>query len=941
MSVIYPKGADWRIWDLHIHTPKSIENNYGGDDDKVWEEFISKLEQLPEAVKVVGINDYYFIDGYEKVMDYKINKGRMSNLELILPVLEFRVDTFGTNNGKNFLKTNLHILFNVEMENYKAEVQDIKDEFISRVNLSRHHPTKALSRKSFVEASSDGTLQKGFEEHCPKTEEVFELIKGDRWREEVFLFLGFKEWVNTDKGNQVKPLKQNLYDNVDAIFTASKLEDIPKKQDTLSAFGTKSLFHSLDIHDLTTFDNYSCNTWIKADPTFEGLKQISHEPKRIKIQYNNPIHDNLKPYFSEIRIPESKIFEDKDVSFKKCDLSLNRDMVAIIGGRGTGKSLLLDSIAKTLNKTDFTKRVTKMNSLQDFEIVYSHEDSSLSEYYSGNSENNFLEYTHVSQSEVQSIVEDPKKLGQTIFGLLLLHSNTLTEGEEATISNINSEIKVLKDWFFTEDEEGNRINSNDYNSRLKSDYEKRIQSITNEKNRRLIEKYTENNKSNNISIKLKEETEELLKYIDETQTHINNKIKKLNENKFDITVDTIDLKSHVQSIEDLKNKIKDSLKNSSQENNQIEKEFREKGLEGDISTLLSKVKGFQDEIEKHDDKLKLNEKKRNELADYLSRRKKFSEYLKHRLDQQKDDIDKKWDELKSNPSWTKKQRKLIEKILDGINVYGEILFDEDKFYEVIEKCVNGVKFRTARANNESKIDKLKKFFNVRNERDYLKLISNEEIICLDLDKPYISLEMLLDYYPEFLSGDGESELISILYTSTEREKYLKVIPRVEYYGKKPGELSIGQRGTLFISLKLATDPFSNPFIFDQPEDDLDNKFIVDKLMPVLNDLKEYRQIIVVTHNANIVVNADADQVIVAHNDSESLSYISGSLENTFRVVNYDSESSETLTHQGIKEHVCEILEGGEDAFEKREKKYSLKSKQLFTKTNEETTVVNS
>jgi hypothetical protein len=80
----FSKGSEWRKWDLHIHTPYSIIQNYGGDTQ--WDKFIEALEQLPREVKVIGINDYYFIDGYEKVMHYK-NQGRLSNIEKIFSVL--------------------------------------------------------------------------------------------------------------------------------------------------------------------------------------------------------------------------------------------------------------------------------------------------------------------------------------------------------------------------------------------------------------------------------------------------------------------------------------------------------------------------------------------------------------------------------------------------------------------------------------------------------------------------------------------------------------------------------------------------------------------------------------------------------------------------------------------------------------------------------------
>lgn len=110
---------------------------------------------------------------------------------------------------------------------------------------------------------------------------------------------------------------------------------------------------------------------------------------------------------------------------------------------------------------------------------------------------------------------------------------------------------------------------------------------------------------------------------------------------------------------------------------------------------------------------------------------------------------------------------------------------------------------------------------------------------------------------------------------------------------------------MYLCIKLATNAFSTPIIFDQPEDDLDNEFIIEELVSIIKELKTYRQIIIVTHNANLVVNADSEQIIIANNDEEILSYRSGSIEN-----------------QEIVKSVCRILEGGEIAFKKRTSKYS-------------------
>ena len=115
---------------------------------------------------------------------------------------------------------------------------------------------------------------------------------------------------------------------------------------------------------------------------------------------------------------------------------------------------------------------------------------------------------------------------------------------------------------------------------------------------------------------------------------------------------------------------------------------------------------------------------------------------------------------------------------------------------------------------------------------------------------------------------------------------------------------MGQKGTVLLKLFLAEGDY--PLIVDQPEESLDNKFIYDELVPAFREAKKTRQIIIATNNANLVVNADAEQVIVAEFEENTISYKLGSLENL-----------------ELRGDIIPILEGSEDAFREREKKYGL------------------
>jgi hypothetical protein len=106
-----PRGSNWRKWDLHVHTPASLVHQYEGADP--WPQFITDLENLPSEFKVIGINDYIFLDGYKRILKEKA-KGRLNNIDLFLPVIELRLDKFGGSQG-HLSRVNYHVLFSDEL----------------------------------------------------------------------------------------------------------------------------------------------------------------------------------------------------------------------------------------------------------------------------------------------------------------------------------------------------------------------------------------------------------------------------------------------------------------------------------------------------------------------------------------------------------------------------------------------------------------------------------------------------------------------------------------------------------------------------------------------------------------------------------------------------------------------------------------------------------
>lgn len=126
----------------------------------------------------------------------------------------------------------------------------------------------------------------------------------------------------------------------------------------------------------------------------------------------------------------------------------------------------------------------------------------------------------------------------------------------------------------------------------------------------------------------------------------------------------------------------------------------------------------------------------------------------------------------------------------------------------------------------------------------------------------------------------------------------------------PGEyrdmamLSGGQQVSLLLSLLLETDD-DRPIVIDQPEDELDKAYLFDVVLPALRRLKGVRQVIFVTHDANIVVNGDADLVIFLDAGADH-GWIA---------------TDGAIEEATVREAILTVLDGGEKAFELRSRKY--------------------
>ena len=197
--------------------------------------------------------------------------------------------------------------------------------------------------------------------------------------------------------------------------------------------------------------------------------------------------------------------------------------------------------------------------------------------------------------------------------------------------------------------------------------------------------------------------------------------------------------------------------------------------------------------------------------------------------------------------------------------------------------------------------------------------TNKEYNAENVKKAFDCIEQDFKTSSEFIRKGNQYENVLLQFFTN----WFHIQYDVRLDGDSINQMSPGKKAAVYLDLLIGLTDVKCPILIDQPEDDLDNRSIYHDLVEYIKVKKKERQIIIVTHNANLVLGADAEEIIIANknigdNERKSFEYRSGAIENNIA----DSSSSNVLYKKGIQDQICDILEGGKNAFEQRKKKYS-------------------
>lgn len=925
MGIKFTRGSEWRKWDLHVHTPASF---YWKGTKKLREMTPEeKTKEIKHFIKVVNesdvavfcLMDYWTFDWYLELQDYiRENPGELR--KTVLPGIELRVES------PTSYRLNIHCILSNELS--KQEIIDFKSELIIP-SLNKKLSDESL--KAFAKSLDQSKAAKhSFKD--PMTlndEELLQLGSQTAEISKESLKTAFKQipkrtgfiLMPYDTSDGLLKLDWSRHPHADNYFMQSA--DIFESRDQVNidlisgkrteandkffdnfykTLGEKPkpCVSGSDAHEYSNYGKYPSDriTWIKADPTFNGLLQILFEPtERVRISATNPGLEFDKPYFSEISISaKTKIFQDEDdLHFSKNEkIPLNQNLVAIIGGRGEGKSMLTDYLASSFIDQEHSKDGTfNKNGIVKLSYQKSNQTSNDALDFELTDDKKAVDFIYINQGRLKNLVEKKDKqfqLASAIRRLAKLKQPEFNSDLDKRIREAINEFHDIQKFLLEQDENGNLINSGEYLKAREKSVKDFISNITTSENKDKLEKYSENLRLRNSLISKLKELNELENDIKNTIENLNSQIGRANGRLNRISIIELSvLKKQFDEIASWKSDINNQVVEISEIISAVKEEFKD--YKGDLTTLLNDIDKFQKNLSETRERIAVSKARRarlerlkNIIFESSEEEKSLIDKIREEYERQVNELVDNWDEFKdveSNQSLNPSQKAIMENLLTDLEIEVKIDFDSEKFYDEIYHCIDGAKWRI-KGNREAQINS----FQVTDLDSYFEFFRNK--------------------YLTFYSKDGihSKTLKSMLFFEEKRKSYLKVFPILKYKGKDLNKISVGQKGTVYLKMMLATEAFSKPIIFDQPEDDLDNEFIMSNLISLFKELKQYRQVIIVTHNANLVVNADAEQVIVASNQDGNLEYSSGSLEDNF-----------------INSKICQILEGGEIAFEKRRNKY--------------------
>ncbi|MFA5180800.1 MAG: hypothetical protein WC405_05730 [Syntrophales bacterium] len=1019
---IFPRGAEWRQWDLHVHTPASF--HWKGkrfaqmsDSEKTAsvDEMIKTFNESEPEVFV--LMDYWTFDGWFSLKKRLEEDGVPKLMKKVLPGIELRLVS------PTKYRLNAHVVFSDEvsdqdLKNFKAKLE------VALINQPLSD--ECLVRLVREKIGDDLLTEKGIKQSEVASDVAMALMAGSKVAEITSASyhdaikkvpggkaIGFMPWETSDGLAKAdwkthyafviglmnsSPIFETRRQELWAAFTGVKTDE---NKDWFDAFQSalenvpRLAVSGSDAHSFGEYGKFLPNktTWIKADPTFLGLLQAIKEPAKRSFIGQYPIKlqevvENKTFYIDSVSVKKNAGSSVNDHWLADCNIPLNKDLVAIIGNKGSGKSALADIIALLGNsrqKDHFSFLSSKRFRQKPKELARHFTGTILwcdqtmcHRVLSDNPPEESVELVrYIPQAHFEKLCNDHISGQSDVFekelrAVIFSHTSASIRQKALDFDQlIEQQERSYRDRLAEFRKDLRKINQEieSIEGQLQSEVRRSL-----EEHLAQIQKQIEEHKKIEPAL-LQKPSEQLTpeqQKASEKLERISEQLKALDKKtQASLTKEAI-LASKMRAIQAIRERIRLLERQHKQFSDETSEDFKileleasqmvsltidEKSLDELVvsipvertaiseesakdaeakTELLAEQAGFKEKLNEpqqlyqqslqlydvwHKKMYKLTGKPDEPetlegLRARIAQLEQLPYLLKEKQDKQLDICGDIFDILAA-------QRKAREDLFQPVQVLikgNSLIRDEYKLqfsatlggsidalasrlFELIKQ--NSGDFRGDEESHAT-VKKIAEKYDLNKKTDVLEFVSAlyERIVAAanTLTKPSIGIASILR--SSKTSGNKTAaDVYDLLFGLPLLEPRYSLL----FQDTQIEQLSPGQRGALLLIFYLLVDKGRNPIILDQPEENLDNETVVSLLVPVLSEAKKRRQIVMVTHNPNLAVVCDAEQVIYSSFDRKNRSkieYVSGSIENP-----------------KINVHVVNVLEGTKPAFNNRRIKY--------------------
>ncbi|KND50677.1 MAG: ATPase involved in DNA repair [Parcubacteria bacterium C7867-001] len=1017
---LYNRGSEWRKWDLHIHTPASFHWNGGKRFFEMTapekeQAFQKMLETINNSdVAAFAMTDYWTFDGYLEFKDYIKRKNLKLN-KTVFPGMELRVE------APVDYRLNIQVILSDELtaqqlKDFKAKLRigslnrslsdDAIKEFAQTLDDSKAktHGFKSPSTLNDTEllelgsktvvVTKESLCRDAFTAIPPKCGYI--LLPYDTSDGLVKL-----DWATHPHDDNYFMQSAHIFESRnDECIDLFLCKETPKNKSFIKNFiktiggKPKPVVSGSDAHKIEDYGNYPSGkiTWIKADVTFQGLRQVVNEPADRAYVGTSPLKlievaNNKSKYVDSIKIAHTS--PGTTPAWFSSKLPLNSGFVAIIGKKGSGKSALADIVSlcgdSKINPKDYsfltTQKFKKRSLAKNYEAnltwldaqeISKNLDSEV-EVATSVERIKYLPQQYVEticneegvsilfQQEIDKVifsyVPDESRLGTNSLAELI---KTKTESVDGSISVLRTELHRINEKItLHEDKEAPK-----YEESLNKKLEEKQRELKNLPQPKVVKKpKTTLNKA--TEAKIKRLTASITKF-DEQITVAKQELKDVNGrlHKLEKITDKVtslggDVEAFIETFQEdatgmgidltkvLSLKINDGVLKTKKTELSAEKEKLDEKLEQNNpkSTTSFYIKKAKQEAELAKITATLDADQK-QYKEYLQALKEYGE-KKQAIEGKKGDtsldtiisLEEEIDFVKNKlkgflQQGYKKREETLKKVFKELGqkikfyqeIYTPIVSFIESEKETQEKSGNVLSFSAGLVFGRPKfVDDFFSFVNQGKDGSFQTVAGGQKILNAIMDKYDLTKEDGVCGFTEDLlthlrnDNTGTTPKTNHIKSQLKKDQtdfydyvfnldYLDVKYKILFNGKdlNANEFSPGEKGALLLIFYLLIDKENIPLVIDQPEENLDNESVYTLLVPYIKKAKSRRQIIAVTHNPNLAVVCDAEQIICASMDKKKseVKYVSGSIE--------DSD---------INKKIVDILEGTLPAFTVRDRSY--------------------